>query len=175
MSSMRETFNILLYFPHRKIISLSCSGNILAQSKMNMQLLTNHRLDRCSNVIYVTRVQTSDTHPPVLGHVHMVNIPQNFHLLCSQAGITKHANLTGEMIPFTRHLKLLQSFSQSTSHRSDSTSHGLQILAPDRLELLIGEDRGDYTCTKRRRRRDCYWLSTEVSRMVARVITAIRG
>lgn len=76
----------------------------------------------------------------------MTLLPQLHHLLLTQPGKGKHANLIRDMVPRSRRAHLLQFLAKRFTHRDDSAGHLPEIVFPLGKEFGVVEDGGGDAC-----------------------------
>lgn len=67
---------------------------------------------------------------------------QLIHLLSSQAGICKHADLGGDVVPILLAAELLKVVLEERAHLDDTVGHALDLAEPLLVELWVVQDLG---------------------------------
>ena len=85
---------------------------------------------------------TGNGNTTILGSIDAVLLGELVHLLRGQAGVSKHANLAGDVAPVVLAAELLEVLLEESTHGDDAVSHLLDLTEPLLVESRAVEDLG---------------------------------
>jgi hypothetical protein len=104
-----------------------------------------------SEVAHIAAGDTNHADATVPGEIDVMLVHELVHLRRRQTGIAEHSNLIGDVLPVALRTEILQVIAKLAPHSDDAIGHVLDLLAPQRAQLRIVQDRGDHTSTVNRR------------------------
>jgi len=118
--------------PFRVCVQIHRGGQISIpnERKQTLSSLLGHGMDGLSEVVNIGGSDTGDRDAAVLGEVDVVLLGEPVNLGRGEAGVAKHADLVGDVLPVLLATKLLKAVAQLLSHADNAVGHQFDLLIP---------------------------------------------
>ena len=99
------------------------------------------------DLVEVASVETGDRDSTIGSHVNVVLAGHGVDLILSDARVSEHTNLRGDVAPVVLAAEGGESLDEASSHFSHTGRHEHEIIVPHLRELLVAEDDVDDSST----------------------------